>query len=31
MNKQTIITALLAIVAMTVQDFRLSAFNQTEH
>ena len=30
MNKKTIITALLTLVAMTVQDFRLSAFNRME-
>ena len=28
MNKKTIITALLALVALTGQDFLLSAFNQ---
>ena len=30
MNKKTIITALLALVAMAGQDFRLSVFNQIE-
>ena len=30
MNKKTIITALLALFAMTGKDFQLSAFNQIE-